>query len=225
MELKFEGIKTCMSSCEIGPLNRETGGSASQNNPEMLANLGGSEGLSKFGYTQTDSQNGLSYAAFNLPFRETMILVSGYDTTLRAKIIDRWLELEEASAKALSHKHEQLGYRYEQLALDHAESQAKRAEMDEVLLDVHQRMSSGTWYDLPLDNKKRTEGYYEQYKTKYYLERKANKHLATKLQELKAVHSILKDECAWQQSELRRFGRLHGFTFHPWNFPDDNLGG
>lgn len=47
----------------------------------------------------THPQNGQTYSQFNLSFRDTMVVASGYSAEMRAKIIDRWQELEAQAAK------------------------------------------------------------------------------------------------------------------------------
>lgn len=45
------------------------------------------------------TSNGNEYGCFNLPKRETLILISGYSAKVRALIIDRWIELEKQVAQ------------------------------------------------------------------------------------------------------------------------------
>lgn len=47
-------------------------------------------------------QNGQTYPQFVLDFRNTMVVVSGYSSELRARIIDRWQELEAGVTPVLN---------------------------------------------------------------------------------------------------------------------------
>lgn len=88
-----------MSSREIAELVEKEHRNVMRDIRVMLVELHGEGGVLKFEHTLTNEQNGQTYPVFKLPKRETLILVSGYSVTLRARIIDRWQELEDQVSK------------------------------------------------------------------------------------------------------------------------------
>lgn len=93
------GVQT-MSSREIAELCEKQHAHVMRDIRDMLVQLHGEGGLSKFGSSYLNSQN-KPQPEYLLPKRETLILVSGYRLDLRAKIIDRWQELEEQARQPL----------------------------------------------------------------------------------------------------------------------------
>ncbi|WP_375701345.1 Rha family transcriptional regulator [Bartonella sp. AA81SXKL] len=83
-----------MSSREIAELCGKQHAHIMRDIRQMLGELYPEGGQSKFGSTYLDKQ-GKPQNCYNLPKRECLILVSGYSMTLRARIIDRWQELEK----------------------------------------------------------------------------------------------------------------------------------
>lgn len=94
MQIATIGHTATMSSREIAELTGKRHDNVLADIRRMLSEIHEEGGVLKFQDTPTNPQNGQSYQVFNLPKRETLILVSGYSTELRARIIDRWQELE-----------------------------------------------------------------------------------------------------------------------------------
>ena len=86
--------KLTMNSLEISELTGKRHDHVMRDIITMLTALHGDKGVPSFKDTYIHNQNGQRYPLFNLPKRETLILVSGYSVIVRAKIIDRWQELE-----------------------------------------------------------------------------------------------------------------------------------
>ncbi|MFJ2447310.1 phage antirepressor KilAC domain-containing protein [Pseudomonas sp. NPDC087626] len=86
-----------MSSREIAELTGKRHDHVMRDIRKMLEDLDISN-APKFGGVYTDSKNE-QRPCFNLPRREVDILLTGYSVPLRAKVIDRWHELEAAVAK------------------------------------------------------------------------------------------------------------------------------
>ena len=101
---KVNETKT-MSSLEIAELTGKRHDHVMTDIRKMLEELG--KTASAFtGAVEYEVNNGAKRTreVFNLPKRETLILVSGYSVSMRAKIIDRWQELENTAARISSNQ-------------------------------------------------------------------------------------------------------------------------
>lgn len=121
-----------MSSREIADLCDKEHRNVMRDIRAMLVELHGEGGLLNFEHTQHNPQNGQHYPIFRLPKREALILVSGYRTDIRAKIIDRWMELEaEAAPPALTSELDRLRQRVDRLeGANHSGDDATRYSFD-----------------------------------------------------------------------------------------------
>lgn len=90
------GQAVTMSSREIAELTGKEHKNVLADIRDMLESLG--QTSADFSANLPDSY-GRMQPAYALPKRETMILVSGYSVELRARIIDRWQELEAKAAQ------------------------------------------------------------------------------------------------------------------------------
>lgn len=93
-QLIHSGQKTTMSSREIADMT----GSTHDNVLKTIRALVGRGVVSANETPYTHPQNGQTYREFLLGYRDTMVVVSGYSVELRARIIDRWQELEAAAS-------------------------------------------------------------------------------------------------------------------------------
>jgi phage antirepressor YoqD-like protein len=89
-KVSVPGVKT-MDSRDIAELTGKQHAHVCRDIQDMFERLGINQSI--FGSVYL-AGNGENRRCFKLPYRETMILVSGYSVELRAKVIDRWMELE-----------------------------------------------------------------------------------------------------------------------------------
>ena len=99
VSLTGPGSPQTMSSREIAELTGKRHDHVMRDGRAMLTELHGEANVPSFGGVYQGG-NGEARPCLNLPKRETLILVSGYSVQLRARIIDRWEELERGAAQA-----------------------------------------------------------------------------------------------------------------------------
>lgn len=92
-----------MSSLEIAELTGKRHDHVMRDTRKMLVELHGEDRLPSFGGTvERPNPSGgapIKSPIYRLPKRETLVLVSGYSVEMRARIIDRWMELEAGLAQ------------------------------------------------------------------------------------------------------------------------------
>ncbi|WP_083868419.1 phage antirepressor KilAC domain-containing protein [Bartonella queenslandensis] len=96
-QIKIDDSIQTMSSREIAELCGKRHDNVMRDIKNILLELYDEKDILKFEGIFFDSMN-RQKTEYLLPKRECLILVSGYSTTLRAKIIDRWQELENKVA-------------------------------------------------------------------------------------------------------------------------------
>ena len=114
MQIATIDVSQTMSSREISELT----GSSHDNVLKGIRRLVLEGVVFKNDTPYTNEQNGQIYTQFVLDFRNTMVVVSGYSAEIRARIIDRWQELE---AKQTAPKLPQTMAQALRLAADQAE--------------------------------------------------------------------------------------------------------
>lgn len=95
LTLAVPTVPVTISSREIAELTGKQHQHIKRDIESMLADL--EKDASSFGRIYQDSMS-RPQTEYALPRRECLILVSGYDVVMRAKIIDRWLVLEAQTA-------------------------------------------------------------------------------------------------------------------------------
>lgn len=98
------GGTATMSSREIADLTGKEHRNVMRDIRQMLVELHGVDRVLNFEQTverpNPSGGTAIKSVVFSLPKRETLILVSGYSVELRARIIDRWQELEAQATPA-----------------------------------------------------------------------------------------------------------------------------
>lgn len=84
-----------MSTLEIAELTKKRHADVMRDFRVQMQQLGGDD--RRFASVYLDAK-GEERACYNLPYDETMVLVTGYSIPLRAAVVKRWRELEEKEA-------------------------------------------------------------------------------------------------------------------------------
>ncbi|WHQ68871.1 Rha family transcriptional regulator [Methylorubrum extorquens] len=118
-----------MTSLEIADLTAKEHRNVMRDARVMLTELHAEGGLLRFEHSYR-AGNGKMEPCFALPYDETMVLVTGYSIPLRAAVVRRWRELEQAQAPRIPTHVEAL-----RLSADAIE----RAEQEALLLAARSR--------------------------------------------------------------------------------------